>query len=102
MEQLNSISVAVGIFGTIMSIVSIIVLLRRNSKADDNSDGRLTGTMQSDIGYIKSGVDDIKRKQERQDDVNLRLKKEITEAHEAASSAHKRIDGLETRLNRME
>ena len=99
MEELNAFSFALGIVGTISSIVLGYVALRRNNKADDNSEGRQTGTILSDIGYIKSGVDDIKRKQESQDSFNLTVMAEITSAKESAASAHKRIDGIVERLN---
>ena len=99
MNQLSEFSLALGIFGTVSSIVLGYVALRRNNKTDDNSEGRQTGMILSDIGYIKSGVDDIKRKQETQDTINLSIMQEITQAKESAASAHKRIDGLEERLN---
>ena len=99
MNILTAISLALGILGTLSSIVFAYALFRRNNKSDDNNEGRLTGTMQSDIGYIKSGVDDIKRKQETQDTFNLTIMAELTSAKDSASSAHRRIDGLEERLN---
>lgn len=99
MEQLNAISLALGIVGTLSSVIFAYALFRRNNKTDDTSEGRQTGTMLSDIGYIKSGVDDIKRKQEKQDDFNLSLIKEITAAKDSAASAHERIDHIEERLN---
>lgn len=96
MEQL---ALALGIVGTLSSIVLGFIALRRNTKTDDSNEGRQTGTILSDIGYIKSGVDDIKRKQETQESYNLKIMQEITTAKDSAASAHKRIDGLEQRLN---
>lgn len=96
MEQL---ALALGILGTVSSIVLGFIALRRNTKTYDSNEGRQTGTMLSDIGYIKSGVDDIKRKQENQESYNLQIMQEITSAKDSAASAHKRIDGLEQRLN---
>lgn len=98
MDQLNEFAVALGVLGTISSIVLGYVALRRNNRTDDNSEGRQTGMILSDIGYIKSGVDDIKRKQETQDNFNLNIMQEITQAKDSAASAHRRIDGLEERL----
>lgn len=99
MELFTAISIAVGIVGTICSITFGYALFRRNNKADDNSEGRQSGIMMSELGYIKSGVDDIKRKQENQENFNLRMMAEITSAKDSAASAHKRIDGIEERLN---
>lgn len=99
MELLQIVSIALGIAGTCCTIVFGYALFRRNNRTDDNNEGRQTGTMLSDIGYIKSGVDDIKRKQENQENFNLNIMAEITKAKDSAESAHQRIDSLEERLN---
>ena len=99
MEELNVISIGIGIIGTACSILFGYALFRRNNKTDDNTEGKQAGIMLSEIGYIKSGVDDIKRKQDSQDNFNLKIMAEITSAKDAAASAHKRIDGIEERLN---
>ena len=90
MEQL---ALVLGILGTVCSIIFGYALFR------SNNEGRQTGTMLSELGYIKSGVDDIKRKQESQDNINLTVMAGIQQAKDSAASAHKRIDGLEDRLN---
>lgn len=99
MRLLEILALIFGLFGTVSSICFGWITFRRNNKTDNNTEGRQTGTMLSDIGYIKSGVDDIKRKQEKQDDFNINLMTEITKAKDSAASAHRRIDGLEERLN---
>ena len=99
MDLLNAIALVLGILGTVCSIIFGYALFRRNNKSDDNSEGKQAGIMLSEIGYIKSGVDDIKRKQDTQDTFNLKIMAEITSARDSAASAHKRIDGLEERLN---
>ena len=96
MEQF---ALALGILGTACSIIFGYALFRRNNKSDDTNEGRQTGTMLSELGYIKSGVDDIKRKQESQDSINLTVMAGIQQAKDSAASAHKRIDGLEDRMN---
>lgn len=96
MEQ---VSLVFGIIGTLCAIVFGYAAFRRNNKSDDTNEGRQTGTMLSELGYIKSGVDDIKRKQESQDSFNLTVMAGIQQAKDSAASAHKRIDGLEDRLN---
>lgn len=96
---MDKLALALGILGTICSIVFGFALFKRNTKADYNSEGEKGGIMMSELGYIKSGVDDIKRKQENQESFNLQMMAEITSAKDSAASAHKRIDGLEERLN---
>ena len=46
-------------------------------------------------GLSSVGVDDIKRKQEKQDDAMLHLSCELEAVKESTKSAHKRIDRLE-------
>lgn len=99
MEQLNLLAVTLGIIGTICTIFFGYALFRRNNKSDDTNEGRQTGTMLSELGYIKSGVDDIKRKQESQESFNLQVMAGIQQAKDSAASAHKRLDGIEDRLN---
>lgn len=81
-------------FAGIGAIVAILTL-RRSASKDDEEDGNTKGTILTEIGYIKSGVDDIKRHQEKQDDQYLDLRQRVTKVEASASQAHKRIDGIE-------
>lgn len=81
-------------FAGIGAIVAILTL-RRSASKDDEEDGNTKGTILTEIGYIKSGVDDIKRKQEKQDDQYLDLRQRVTKVEASASQAHKRLDGIE-------
>lgn len=83
MGTLNIIAVSFGLIGTAFGIYSTI-------KKQGNQDG----AVMSDIGYIKSGVDDIKRKQEKQDEQNFLVIQRLSAVEESAKSAHKRIDQL--------
>ena len=65
---------------TILSIVSSACAIifgylafSRNKKTDDANEGKKDGVVLTELGYIKSGVDDIKRKQERQDEHNTKF-----------------------------
>lgn len=57
-----------GIGSTICAIVFGYIAFRRNSKSDVTEEGKKDGVLLTEIGYIKSGVDDIKRKQEKEDE----------------------------------
>lgn len=90
------------IFTTVLSILGVICAIvfgylafRRNSKTDDAAEGKKDGVLLTEIGYIKSGVDDIKRKQEKEDDRHLQVVRELTAVRESVKQAHKRIDGIE-------
>lgn len=82
------------VLSTVCAIVFGYVAFARNRKKDDNEEGRAAGTLLSDIGYIKSGVDDIKSEQKEQRKTNLEVVSRLTAVEESAKQAHKRIDEL--------
>ena len=80
-----------GISGLVFGIITAV----RNKKTDDAKEGKEDGIILTELGYIKSGVDDIKHKQEKQESQNLEFVKHLTAVEESAKQAHKRIDKLE-------
>lgn len=74
--------------------VAIMTFLKSTHESKDN-EGKESGMVLTEIGYIKSGVDDIKRHQEKQDDQYLELRQRVTKVEASASQAHKRLDKLE-------
>lgn len=74
--------------------VAVITLLKSSDKATTD-EGKENGMVLTEIGYIKSGVDDIKRHQEKQDDQYLDLRQRVTKVEASATQAHKRIDNIE-------
>lgn len=94
-EFVMAVSVIVGIAGVIFGCVTFF----RNKRTDDAAGGKKDGIVLTELGYIKSGVDDIKRKQEKQDEQNMIFVSRLTAVEASAKQAHKRIDGLEGRVN---
>ena len=84
------ISLVVGAAGIVFGLVTLF----RNKKQDDTQEGRTSGTILSDIGYIKAGVDDIKTEQKEQRKTNIELVSRLTAVEESTKQAHKRIDEL--------
>lgn len=82
----------VGVASAICGIVFGYIGYRQGAKRENVQ----TGTLLSDIGYIKSGVDDLKRKQETSDDRHFALAERVTKVEESTKQAHKRIDRMET------
>ena len=82
------------VFAGIGAAVAYLTLRRSVSK-DTAEDGKTSGTILTEIGYIKSGVDDIKRHQEKQDDQYLDLRQRVTKVEASATQAHKRLDSIE-------
>lgn len=84
-------SVLFGVGGLVFGIISAV----RNKKTDDTKEAKEDGIVLTELGYIKSGIDDIKHKQEEQEKQNLDFVRHLTAVEESAKQAHKRIDKLE-------
>lgn len=69
------------------------------TKSDNRDEGKKDGVVLTELGYIKSGVDDIKRKQEKQDDSIREVVERLSSVESSAKQAHHRIDGLESRMS---
>ena len=82
------------IVGGIAGVVFGLVTLFRNKKQDDNQQGRESGTVLSDLGYIKAGVDEIKSEQKEQRKTNIEFITRLTAVEESTKQAHKRIDEM--------
>ena len=85
------IGAVVGVIGMVVGLVSTI----RNKKIDDKTEGKKDGIILTELGYIKAGVDDMKRD-------TREFRTEIQEIHdrvirneESCKQAHKRIDSLQ-------
>ena len=94
-----TLAVIVSIIGGIAGVVFGIASYIRNKKKDDAEDGKESGIVLTELGYIKSSVDDIKRKQDKQDEQTMKFLTDLTAVQESAKQAHKRIDTLEERVN---
>ena len=88
----------------IISIVSMCaavvfgcIAYLRNKAKDEADDGRSNGTILTELGYIKGGIDDVKTEQREQRKTNTELVSRLTAVEASAKQAHKRIDGLEAR-----
>lgn len=84
------ISLVVGAAGIVFGLVTLF----RNKKQDDSEAGKASGTILSDIGYIKAGVDEIKAEQKEQRKTNIDFITRLTAVEESTKQAHKRIDEL--------
>ena len=68
---------------------------KRQDDTETKEESKQNATLFSDIGYIKSGIDDLKRKQEKMEDWYISLNSRVTAVEESAKHAHKRIDCME-------
>lgn len=95
--ELNAVAV-IGILGTISSIAFAYIGYRNGLKKESCDSGKSSGTLMSDVGYIKAGVDDLKRKQETSEERHFALVERVKGVEESAKQAHLRIDRVEGEL----
>lgn len=102
MSEMGILSTVLGVIGTICAIIFGFAAYKKNNKAEDKGEGRESGTILTEIGYIKAGVDDIKRKQEKQDERHMDIITRVTAVEQSAKQAHLRIDQTNSRMDRHE
>ena len=81
----------IGVLGTILGGVLSYAAFHRNSKKDSEEEGKSSGTMLTEIGYIKGGIDRIERKQDAQDARYIGMAERMSAVESSAKSAHHRI-----------
>jgi len=94
---METLDIVIGVFCTALGGVLGYVAFLKGTKKDSKDEGKQDGTILTELGYIKGGVDDIKRKQEKQDEQYLGMSERVARVEESAKSAHHRIDRLEGR-----
>lgn len=80
--------------GIIITFVFSYLAYHRTNKKDSKDEGESYGIMMSDIGYIKAGVDDLKREQREQATAIGLLSERVTRCEESCKQAHHRIDEI--------
>ena len=78
MSGLQIFTTVLGVVGTLCAIVFGYIAFKRNNKNDNTAEGKKDGVLLTEIGYIKSGVDDIKRKQEKEDERHVQVVSRLT------------------------
>jgi len=75
-------------------LLGYLTFMRATKKAAQD-EGNQKGVILTELGYIKSGIDDIKRRQDKQDDQFLKMSERMATVEASAKQAHHRIDRLE-------
>lgn len=99
MELLDAV---IGIVGAILGGVLGYVAFLRNSKKDSEADGKQSGTILTELGYIKGGIDDLKSENREQRKTNVEFVSRLTAVEASAKQAHKRLDRIEERGHEQE
>lgn len=71
-------TVLIGIIGTMCGIYFGWAAYKRAESAACKGEGKESGAMASDIGYIKAGIDDLKRKQEKAEERHIEVITRLT------------------------
>lgn len=90
-------NVLIGLLCSIAGILISYAVFQHNMKKDSNSEGRETGTVLAELGYIKGGVEDIKAEQREQRKTNTEIITRLTKVEASAKQAHHRLDRIEGR-----
>ena len=84
----------ISVVSTVCAIVFGYAAFNRNRRKDEEDDGKATGTILTELGYIKSGIDDVKAEQREQRKTNTEFAERLVAVEASAKQAHKRIDDL--------
>ena len=88
----------IGIIGTVTGLggmICALVVASRNKKKDDLSDGQSIGTLHTDIGYIKKGIDGIEHRLEKQETQYIEVVTQLAELRGETKRLGKRVEKLE-------
>jgi hypothetical protein len=87
-------NVVIGAIGLVCTVAASYASYQKGLKKESKDDGKENGVLMSDIGYIKAGVDDLKRKQETSETRHYALAERVTKVEESAKQAHLRINEI--------
>ena len=89
--------ISIALLCTVVGGVIGIISFSRNKSKDDKTEGQQSGQMLTELGYIKSGIDDIKTEQREQRQINTETATKLAAVEASAKQAHLRIDRMEGR-----
>lgn len=91
----------ISIFSVVSAALGVLIswlIFSRQRKKDSEKAGEDRGVIASDIGYIKAGVDDLKREtRETRHDMG-ELSTKVARCEESCKQAHKRIDEIHEQI----
>lgn len=91
MEQILT---AISVVSTLCAIAFGYAAFSRNKGKDTADEARNDATVLTELGYIKSGIDDVKAEQREQRKTNTEFTERLVAVEASTKQAHKRIDGL--------
>lgn len=93
MDIVTIVSVAAALFGIIFGVIG----WTRDTKSETSTEARQDATILSELGYLKAGVEEVKKKLDKQDERYLEVSTRLTAVEASAKQAHKRLDAIESK-----
>ena len=96
----GTVATVLGIIGALMTVISIAVAVFTfyfNRKKESLTDGEFKGKMETDIEYIKDGIDDLKDDYRDVKSDIRDLDHRVTLVESSVKSAHHRLDEKEAK-----
>ena len=87
-------TVVITAIGVIAAVVTGFIGYQNGLRKNSTRDGEERGVLMTEIGYIKAGIDDIKKQQDRQDRAHNDLNIRVTTIENEQKTMWKRIDEL--------
>ena len=91
-------NIIVGIICTVGGFVVSYLAFRRSQSKDCAEEGKQSGQVLSELGYIKANTEDIKTEQREQRKINSEFYSRLATVETSTIQAHKRIDTVEGRI----
>lgn len=93
--MVTELTVVVGLGCSVIGAAIGAAGYKMNVEKNYKTDGQDKGVMLTELGYIKAGIDDIKREQRDQEGRHNSLAERVTRVEESAKQAHLRINRME-------
>ena len=90
-------TISIALICTAVGALFAVLTFNRNKSKDDRSEGQQSGQILTELGYVKSGIDDIKTEQREQRQINTQTATKLAAVEASAKQAHLRIDRIEGR-----
>ncbi len=91
-------TVIVSAIGVIAAVVTGFIGYQNGLKRSSGNDGEARGILMTEIGYIKAGIDDIKKQQERQEEAYNELNVRMKVVEKEQATMWKRIDEMKEEI----
>lgn len=92
MEVWTIFASVLGAIGVISAIIFGYISFATNKRKNDNEHGEKSGTILTELGYIKANTDEIKTEQKEQRKINMDIYSRMVAVEASAKQAHKRLD----------